>query len=141
MQTFYRSFGNALSNYIKNKGIKQSFLVKNTGIDKTSISHYVNGKHEPGEKNKLLLEDLLGVEFVEEEPKKWFINDKNENDSLLVGNFDTIKPMDRMFDRIDALKKLYKKNRSNPQLSADELNMVEEMVKDKLEEIIQDLNV
>lgn len=76
-QTFFSTFGEALSKYLKKNGIKQSYLVKNLGIDKTSMSHYVNGKHVPSDKNKKKLEDLLGILFCEHKPNQWKILDTN----------------------------------------------------------------
>jgi transcriptional regulator with XRE-family HTH domain len=84
VQNFFITFADAFSNYISINGIKQSFIVKKTGIDKTSISHYASGKFVPGSKNKEKIEQTLGVSFVETKPNRWEIID-TENSASTIG--------------------------------------------------------
>lgn len=55
---------NRLKIAMKEKNIKQSDLVKKTGINKGALSSYINGRYEPKQNNINLLANALGVSIA-----------------------------------------------------------------------------
>lgn len=55
---------NRLKIAMKEKNIKQSDLVKKTGINKGALSSYINGRYEPKQYNINLLANALGVSIA-----------------------------------------------------------------------------
>ena len=55
----------ALNRIMKEKGITQAELEKMTKIGRSSLSQYMNGKHEPSATRKSIIADALGVEVSE----------------------------------------------------------------------------
>lgn len=56
-----KSFSNRLILAMTKKNIKQSELVKKTGINKGALSSYINGRYEPKQNNIYLLAKALDV--------------------------------------------------------------------------------
>ena len=75
--TYFKTFGKALSKYLKDNGIKQAYLVKKTNKSKADISNYVNDRHEPVEETKQMLCEVLGIYITEKYPNKWIIQEQS----------------------------------------------------------------
>ncbi|MFR7589833.1 MAG: helix-turn-helix domain-containing protein [Longibaculum sp.] len=79
-----KSFSNRLIFAMTKKNIKQSELVKQTGINKGALSSYINGRYEPKQNNIYLLAKALDVN------EAWLMGydvpmERNVND-LFVGS-------------------------------------------------------
>ena len=57
----YETTAKRIREAMSDMGISQQELANKTGIGKSSISHYVNGSNEPGNKSAFLLAQVLNV--------------------------------------------------------------------------------
>lgn len=74
---YYNRFAPRLNQIMIEKGLNQTELSRRTGLDKSLISNYVNGKYRPKEENLILIAKVLNVD------EAWLLGydvDKNTKD-------------------------------------------------------------
>lgn len=98
------NFSEIFANYLATEGMSQAYFSKATGIDKSQISKWVNGKHEPHEStlkeidNKLRNDNIV-VNFIDgllsHVPKRGSATASRENENFSY-EAETKDPRDRI---------------------------------------------
>lgn len=118
---YYSRFAPRLNQIMIEKGLNQTELSRRTGLDKSLISNYVNGKYRPKEENLILIAKVLNVD------KAW-----------LMG-YDVDKSTDELLQNKDFLLTKYIKDLSRDAIQKELLikcTMLDNINEEKILEIV-----
>ncbi len=86
----FESFGDSLKYLLKNRGLKQKFLVEKAKKGADEISRYVNDKVLPHPDTQNLLGDILGVSFEQDTNGKWSYSETHSHINEPVTNYNMV---------------------------------------------------
>lgn len=89
-----KSFQERLIYAMSKRNLKQSDLVKMTGINKAALSSYINGRYIPKAHNIRLLSEALDIE------KDWFLGEDEKTNVSIIEKLEKVRNIESIQQKI-----------------------------------------